>query len=190
MTPLLFSCFPLSIRKNEVLRYFRSGAELPDYVETLLDAAILKAQSFSTFKVCYNIYSIHIQNGAITFNNDFSVKSSALSDNLAGYSKAVVFCATGGCEFDRKIGRGVVFPVEGLVWDAVGTAAVEQLCDDFCAHIHTLTPRFSPGYADLPLAFQKTVIDALSADSALGVSLTDSLLMVPTKSVTAIAAVE
>ena len=46
--------------------------------------------------------------------------------------------------------------------------------------------RFSPGYGDLPLSVQPTVLAALDAQRRLGITLSSSLLMTPTKSVTAI----
>ena len=49
-----------------------------------------------------------------------------------------------------------------------------------------LRPRFSPGYGDLPLALQADVFWALDCTSKIGVSLSESLIMSPQKSVTAI----
>jgi cobalamin-dependent methionine synthase I len=50
----------------------------------------------------------------------------------------------------------------------------------------TLTPRFSPGYGDFPLSYQRVLIDLLDAPRVLGVSVTPSDLLVPVKSVTAV----
>ena len=47
-------------------------------------------------------------------------------------------------------------------------------------------PRRSPGYGDLPLSLSRTIINELDAPRRLGVSITDSGLLVPSKSVTAI----
>ena len=49
-----------------------------------------------------------------------------------------------------------------------------------------LRPRFSPGYGDLKLDHQKDWFRLLDISKQIGVELTDSLLMVPTKSVTAL----
>ncbi|HQE70821.1 MAG TPA: hypothetical protein PK071_06860, partial [Atopobiaceae bacterium] len=45
---------------------------------------------------------------------------------------------------------------------------------------------FSPGYGDLPLAVQPVLLSSVDAQRRLGISLTDTLLMVPTKSITAV----
>ena len=53
-----------------------------------------------------------------------------------------------------------------------------------------LRPRRSPGYGDIPLEMSREILEKLDATKRLGVSLTDSLLLVPSKSVTAICEVE
>lgn len=47
-------------------------------------------------------------------------------------------------------------------------------------------PRFSPGYGDLPINMQKDIFAALDCPRKIGLSLNESLLMSPSKSVTAI----
>lgn len=49
-----------------------------------------------------------------------------------------------------------------------------------------LRPRFSPGYGDFPLDCQQRLLDSLEAGKRIGIKLTDSLLMMPSKSVTAV----
>ena len=49
-----------------------------------------------------------------------------------------------------------------------------------------LRPRYSPGYGDLPLEMQRDISRILNMPKEIGVSLTQSLLMTPSKSVTAL----
>ena len=46
--------------------------------------------------------------------------------------------------------------------------------------------RDSPGYGDFPLEAQREILVILDTPRKIGVSLTDSLLMVPSKSVSAV----
>ena len=46
-------------------------------------------------------------------------------------------------------------------------------------------PRFSPGYGAVPLSVQREFFNLLACEKLIGVCLTDTLLMTPTKSVTA-----
>lgn len=111
---------------------------------------------------------------------------------LADCQHAAVLVCTLGAEFDlwmkqlqaRDMGRAVML-------DALGSAWVEAGCDAAEDTIRTrfpgmyLTDRFSPGYGDLPLDVQPTLA-ALAGAGRIGVTVTDSLLMNPQKSVTAI----
>jgi len=49
--------------------------------------------------------------------------------------------------------------------------------------------RYSPGYGDLPLSNQKLIYDVLNLER-LGISITERFMLVPEKSVIAIAGVE
>ena len=50
-----------------------------------------------------------------------------------------------------------------------------------------LRPRFSPGYGDLDISHQWAMFDLLEVEKRLGLSLTQTHMMLPEKSVTAIA---
>lgn len=76
--------------------------------------------------------------------------------------------------------------------DACGSAWVEAVCDEAEKEIaqrfpgRWLTDRFSPGYGDLPLEMQAEILRATDAGRKLGITLNESLLMMPCKSVTAV----
>ena len=114
-----------------------------------------------------------------------------LSKNLKDCSSVIVFAATIGVEIDRLIAKyGRISPSKALVIQAIGAERIEALCDEFCSDIANekkmrLTPRFSPGYGDLPLNIQKNIFDVLDCSKRIGLTLNDSLIMSPSKSVTA-----
>ena len=49
-------------------------------------------------------------------------------------------------------------------------------------------PRFSPGFGDFPLETQRGIIPLLSTEKRIGVILSESCIMSPRKSVTAVIA--
>ena len=122
-----------------------------------------------------------------------TAESNDLAVNLAHCEKAIIFAATIGNGADR-LTRGASFhtPVNALIFDAMGSTAIEWFCDRLCfelSHIYkgySLRPRFSPGYGDLSLTFQTDLINMLDARRNIGLTLSDSLMMIPQKSVTAI----
>lgn len=114
----------------------------------------------------------------------------SLKKNLSGCEKAYIFAATAGIGTHRLIERNsVISPLKGMVTDCVGSAAIEAFCNkinlsfDNCEY---LRPRFSPGYGDMPLECQRDIIEFLQTNKNIGMSLTESLMMVPVKSVTAV----
>jgi len=118
--------------------------------------------------------------------------SVALRRNLAGCDRIVVFAATVGLGLDRLIARyGHVSPAKALLLQAIGAERIEALCDVFCDKIRLDTglaaaPRFSPGYGDFPLELQRDIFRVLDCPRKIGLTLNESLLMSPSKSVTAI----
>ena len=112
---------------------------------------------------------------------------------LGECQKAVILLCTIGAGFETRLralqARDMA---KAVIWDACASAWVEQGCDraetELAAHFpgRFLTDRFSPGYGDLPLALQRDICAALDSERRLGVHVTESLLLNPTKSVTAI----
>ena len=107
----------------------------------------------------------------------------------------VLLCGTIGAEFDRWQRRlSVTSAADALLSQRIGLAAVEKVMDDLEAKAKAevegegrkLLPRKSPGYGDLPLEMSREIINCLDATKRIGVSITDSDLLVPSKSVTAI----
>ena len=81
---------------------------------------------------------------------------------------------------------------DALLYDALASAAIEQVCDAAAGELHRALPelyqtwRFSPGYGDFPLEVQPMLLAVLDAPKRIGLCATDSLLLTPTKSVTAL----
>ena len=107
----------------------------------------------------------------------------------------VFLCGTIGAEFDcwqRRL--SVLSAADALLSQRIGLDAVEKVMDDLEKRLRLevevegkrLKPRRSPGYGDLPLELSRRILDELDAPRKLGVSITDSNLLVPSKSVTAI----
>lgn len=121
--------------------------------------------------------------------------SQDLKKCLSGCEKAVIFAATIGIYTDRLVnGYEQVSPLRALAANSAGTALIEAFCDYLCFNLAEqfwvqglkCIPRFSAGYGDFPLQCQIGILNMLMADKTLGISLDQSLLMTPAKSVTAV----
>lgn len=176
------------ININEVIRYTTSKS-FSDETKSILNECISELGNNYSPKICHVECSVTIFDNCIDLGF-IKTQSEDLRKNLLGCSNAVVFVATIGIGIDRLIKKySSISPVKALMFQAIGTERIECLCDIFTNKIkeHNITVnRFSPGYGDLPLTMQKDIISALNCTKNIGVTLTDSLLMSPTKSVTAI----
>lgn len=112
-----------------------------------------------------------------------------------GESDVIFLCGTIGAEFDAWQRRlSVLSAADALLSQQIGLAAVEKVMDEVEKEVKMkvegeglkLRPRRSPGYGDLPLELSRTIISELDAPRKIGVSITESALLVPSKSVTAI----
>lgn len=124
--------------------------------------------------------------------------SASLSKHLSGCHAVYLVCTTIGAMFDALQRRtAATSPSDAFVLQAIGAAAIEAWTDETELEIRrelregeTLVARYSPGYGDYPLEAQRTLLSLLDAPRKVGVSLTDSLLMAPSKSVSAIIGVK
>ena len=184
------------VDRREILRYMRCGeGEADGDIDALLDACLAELLPLLVYKVCWRVFPLRRAQELLDLGF-LQTNSRGLARNLQDCEKLVLFAATVGLEPDRPIAKyGRVSPVKALCMQAIGAERIESLCDAFCGELQQkytaeglqLKPRFSPGYGDFPLEAQKAVFQALDCPRKIGLSLNDSLLMSPSKSVTALA---
>lgn len=133
--------------------------------------------------------------------SDVSFKSLDLARNLKNCNKVYLMAATIGPQVDALIRRAnVCDPTYAAVLQATGAMYIEKFVD----YINDLIkkevasaggkvggkvgcktrPRYSPGFGDVPLDLQKVFFRLLPC-TRIGLSLMDTLIMAPEKSVTA-----
>ena len=174
--------------KHEILRYAGVREDAPEW-EAQVEEILGEVLPLLSYRVCYTVLPVAVEGDCVDLGFVKS-DSTLLRNRLAGCDQAVVFAATVGVGIDRLIARaGVLAPSKALLLQAVGAERIEALCDALMqdmATSHSITGRFSPGYGDLPLEMQRKIFDLLEPPKHIGLTLNDSLLMSPTKSVTAI----
>ena len=153
-------------------------------------SALEEIKQISKCRLCYDIFSISSSEGMLDLG--FArVSSKDLAKNLKSCNKIALVTATVGLELDRLIAKySRTSPSRAVILQAAGGGIVEEMLDRFEGILQKeglkLKPRFSCGYGDLELSLQKDIFKALGCEKNIGVYLTDSLLMTPTKSVSAI----
>ncbi|MCQ2589049.1 MAG: hypothetical protein MJ179_01365 [Treponema sp.] len=132
------------------------------------------------------------ENKIISFG-DLTFNSVDLGRNLEGCSKVYIFASTIGPKVDACIRKAnSTDTVKAAVLQSCGAMYIEKVVDYINDHIKKeaaasglkTKPRYSPGYGDIPLEMQKDFFRLLPC-TRIGLTLMDTLIMSPEKSVTA-----
>lgn len=188
----------MTIDRAEVLRYLGSRGQEPGReLDAMVDEAMARCRELVRPRRVYRIFGLYrAVDGAIELAGAaMTVSGNTASSCLAGAELAAVFAATAGSEVEAEIRALQVTDLSrSLVLDAAATAWIEAFCDEVEAEIRAdpaaagrfAGPRFSPGYGDLPLELQPAILRALDAGRRIGLTCTESLILLPRKSVTAL----
>ena len=185
------------INRKEIRRYAGIQKETSE-LEKIIDECLCDLHGKLSYKVCYGEFNFSVRDGVLDFGF-MRTDSKALMKNLLGCESVIVFAATVGIELDRLIARySIISPTKAFIFQAIGAERIESLCDAFnreasgekAAMGLRTVPRFSAGYGDLPLELQKNIFAALECPKRIGLTLNESLLMSPSKSVSAIVGIK
>lgn len=122
------------------------------------------------------------------------IKSHNLTINLKGCHSVILFAATLGPEVDKLIQKtSKINPAKSVMLQAGGAMYIEQYVELLQKHFqdeeaknhNCIRPRYSPGFGDVGLEVQKIFFELLQCQKNLALTLNDSLIMSPEKSVTA-----
>lgn len=132
--------------------------------------------------------------GGVTVG-ELKIESGELRMHLDGCGEAYLFAATLGARADLLLERYTRTDMSlAAIFQAAAAARVESYCDRVQGQLAGetageglhLRPRYSPGYGDFSIRYQKDILRLLDCPKRIGLSMTESFLLVPTKSVTAV----
>ena len=183
----------MTLDRAEALRYLAiarpdaGSLEAIEPVAAALEAAVTPRFTFAVFPVR------HTPEGEALEGTELVLPGEMAKTMLKDCSHAVLLLCTLGAGFEARLRAASARDMaQAAMLDACGSAYVEAGCFDAETAIAArfpdkfLTDRFSPGYGDLPLALQPKLCAALDSQRRLGVTVTESLLMVPMKTVSAV----
>lgn len=182
--------------QREILRYLGYGRQEADpAVLSLIDACTDELSRSVSPKSIYFEYPLTVLEDGTVACAAFTAVSRNLSRNLKDCSRILLFAATLGTGADMLIHKYTRLQMsKAVVMQAAATAMIEEYCDSVNRALKAeyekkalfLRPRFSPGYGDFPLECQRGIVSVLQTGKRIGLTLTDSLIMTPVKSVTAV----
>lgn len=180
--------------QEEALRYLgvkgEADEELRQRMSRLADLADRRIRPRWTYRVCTVEMT---DDGALLREAQLLLPGGTAHAMLETCGRAALLVCTLGTTFDQWLraeqARDMAWAV---MLDAYGSALVEAACDRAEEEISARFPdlyrgdRFSPGYGDLPLDVQPRFLEATDSRRRVGVYVTDSFLLNPQKSVTAV----
>lgn len=186
---------PVTVPEKALLHRIgkRRGGKVSKRIEGAVKKAVGDIRRHASPKAVYRYVAIAEVDENVTLEGGVSLKSERLVDALGDCEKTVLFLVTMGDKVDRIIRQNMeAQPHYGFILDATASVAAEGTAQYVQDHIEQglggdegTTLRYSPGYCDWPLKEQKKLFGLLPGET-LGVKLSESSLMSPRKSVSAI----
>lgn len=190
----------LQVERAEALRYLRWPAEKPLPPELAADlaqaeaAVLAAAQPRFVFKQFALLPETEAAGRSLQ-GASLHLAGQDIACLLQNAENCLLLATTLGGEVDGLIRRAEICDVSrALLLDACASAAVENLCEQLQNKLREylqkqavfLTARFSPGYGDLPLGCQAQFCATLDTVRSIGLTVSQSGLLLPRKSVTAV----
>ena len=184
-----------SIDKNEVYRYLGYKDSVPDEkVCEIIDKCERELLKEISPRYIYRVFDAEKIGEEIKLKNAPDIlKGNDINRHLEGCEKIAVFATTLTEKIDKIIRATQINDMpSALIFDRVANTAIEQVCDEIEKEVmksfpeYNQTWRFSPGYGDFPLEIQNELLNLIDAPKKIGLTLTDSLILIPQKSVTAV----
>jgi len=174
----------------------KKSSRSTNFINNKSDDFLSMFNTLVTPLLSYQIKKIDsIDNGTVYLENGIELKSPKLSKVMKHCEDAICFVATIGSGIEKELSQLMdgkrLF--DAYLLESMGSMAVENMVDAFCKNMETkynaqnkgVTLRFSPGYCDWPVAEQKKLFRIVDSKK-INVTLTDSCLMHPRKSISGV----
>lgn len=184
----------LAIDPKETRRY-AGLMRAKDFDEGLILEACQDARLLAAPRGIWQLYDYDAKTQEVQSDPPFLIEGKKIGKHLEACDKVILLSATVGDDIEEEVTKRFQNGeyATSVLLDAAATTAVEQIADgmekaikpQMAAQGYSMRWRFSPGYGDWPLDQQPELIRTTHAEE-IGVSLSESKMLVPRKSITAI----
>ena len=187
----------LRINKSETLRYMGYGGQaISNELEENIDIVTEKCIKISNPKYTYGYFDLEYgDEGICIAGTEIILPGKDIEKHLDGALYCAVMAVTLGMDMEREIIISEKKSMtDAIILDSAANAYIESAAD-YVENIIIKESeekglytnyRYSPGYGDFPLEIQKKLIPLLQCEKRIGLTVTQSSIMIPRKSVTAI----
>jgi hypothetical protein len=180
--------------KAEVLRYLgRRRQAVPAELDALVESCMALMRETAAPRHVWRIFDMEDRaDGLAPAGTTLVLPGQDIRRRLTGCRRVALLAATLGVGADTLIRRWEHTDLtRALVLDACANQLIEEVCDEAERAVEAdaamrSAGRFSPGYGDLPLTLQPGFLAVLDAGRRIGLTCTESLILLPRKSVTAL----
>lgn len=196
----------IQINYEEVLRYLGyKGQDIDDNLKEIIDKCINLTKNRINPRYILRVYPIERRIkvegiGSKKYlvdlkGTNITLDSKDIYNLLEECSECLVMASTLGLDIEREIKKySYVDLTKGIVTDSCATTAIEEVCNiventyrrGLIENGKYLTTRYSPGYGDLSIETNRQLINLLDTQNKIGLTITESNIMIPRKSVIAI----
>jgi len=175
-------------------------ADIPEAMKPLVVEAMALGRDLAKPIACFCTHPVkEITDGRLLIDSAFDITSEKAAARMTGCAEIYLMAVTIGHDLDAKVAElsqsGDM--TRAFLLNAYGSEAAEALMESLNREITrqvesrgmTTTKRYSPGYGDWPVTAQRDLLGHLGAER-IGIRLTESCLMIPEKSVSAIIGVK
>lgn len=182
------NCPELRYNLKDSLRFLgvKNGGD--DETISLINSVFEEVKSVSEVKIFSAKDTVeHINQGIYCFSRRFLSRN--LADRMLLSTSVILVGVTLGQSIDRLIKRySLTNTARSAVMQAVASSVADCLIDDIenaISREQEVVFRYSVGYGDFDLSYQKDCLEILEAQKTLGITLSDGYIMSPSKSITA-----
>lgn len=188
----------ISIDREEVLRYLEyKGQDIDNNLVEIIEECRNIAKDRINPRYTFRVYSIKQKyKGIIELEGtNLILESNDLYEILKDCNECILMAATLGINIEKDIKKySCTELTKGIIIDSCATTAIEEVCDKVQNEIENnilkngqyLTFRYSPGYGDLSMEKNTEILTILNGQKEIGLTITNSGIMIPRKSVIAI----
>ena len=192
----------IKIDKKEVLRYLQyKNQNINEDLSNLINESIEETKKIINPKFVlrrYTIKKINKENGkkqVILENGNLILESNDIYNLFEKCDECILMATTLGLDIEREI-RKLTYTnlTKGVIMDACATTAIEEVCDvvqeniakNLSSEDRYISYRYSPGYGDLSIDKNIDINNILNSQKEIGLTVTNSGIMIPRKSVVAL----
>lgn len=182
-----------SLPLGEVLRYLGAAGKDPGPLLPLAEDCCRELLAAARPRWTWRAFGCEAVPEGVRLSCGFLLPGEDIRRHLLGCREAVLLAATLSPGVDALLRRTQLSDLSrSLVLESCATAAIEEVCDRAEAVIReswpgrSFTGRYSPGYGDLPVTVQGEFLALLDTPRRMGLCATESSILTPRKSVTAV----